>query len=432
MTEEKNSSNNCPIISKKTKRNNYKFFYKLIGNNVKIERRLYKVFLGAFFVIGLIFTIEILFIAFGGDKIKLSDLGPFGDFFGGMLNPILSFCTFMALLMTIVLQQKELSLTRKELNETQKATRDSANALKEQSNSIKIQNFETTFFNMLNLHNEIISNITIGNYISFGYNTNKWEKVTLYEDSNSIMSRKAIKLISDSFNNFIKSVNSYRKVPKIYDLCHESFQDILGHYFGNIYQILKFISSNTDIQDKTKYSDLFRTQFSSAELELLFYHCTGHIGSKNFKNYIEEFQFFEHLVVKENKSFNYIFSLNIYNDKAFGENEEIIKAISLENKKFREEIENLENKKNKKGKEIGQLSKNYFYKKDYELAIETLDLAISQLEKEFEEIKNRLNFGSENIKKDKEKEIMEIYLLKSDIYFEMGNNEKGKEILDKI
>ena len=65
MKEEKNSSINCPIISRKTKLNNYKFFYKLIGSNVKIERRLYKVFVGAFFVIASIFMIEILSIIIG-------------------------------------------------------------------------------------------------------------------------------------------------------------------------------------------------------------------------------------------------------------------------------------------------------------------------------------------------------------------------------
>lgn len=131
----------------------------MIGSNVKIERRLYKVFITALFVIASIFIVEILSIVIGKSigiekDGKITDMGvdgvvgiigPLGDFFGGILNPLLSFCTFMALLMTIILQQKELSLTRKELNETQKATRDSAEALKEQSNSIKIQNFENTF-----------------------------------------------------------------------------------------------------------------------------------------------------------------------------------------------------------------------------------------------------------------------------------------------
>lgn len=42
--------------------------------------------------------------------------GPFGDFFGGVLNPILAFFSFVALLYTIHIQQKELELTRIELS----------------------------------------------------------------------------------------------------------------------------------------------------------------------------------------------------------------------------------------------------------------------------------------------------------------------------
>jgi hypothetical protein len=35
-------------------------------------------------------------------------MGEWGDFFGGVLNPLLTFLTFMGLLITIILQQQEL------------------------------------------------------------------------------------------------------------------------------------------------------------------------------------------------------------------------------------------------------------------------------------------------------------------------------------
>ena len=56
---------------------------------------------------------------------KPQDWGPFGDFFGGVVNPILAFCSFIALLYTIHIQQNELTLTRIELKrsvEAQKLT----------------------------------------------------------------------------------------------------------------------------------------------------------------------------------------------------------------------------------------------------------------------------------------------------------------------
>jgi uncharacterized membrane protein len=47
--------------------------------------------------------------------------GTFGDFLGGTLNPILSFLSLLALLFTIVLQNKELQETRKELRQSREA-----------------------------------------------------------------------------------------------------------------------------------------------------------------------------------------------------------------------------------------------------------------------------------------------------------------------
>ncbi|MBQ1783712.1 MAG: hypothetical protein II007_08675 [Gammaproteobacteria bacterium] len=44
--------------------------------------------------------------------------GQMGDYFGGILNPVLSFCALIALLYTIHQQHQELALTRRELEKT--------------------------------------------------------------------------------------------------------------------------------------------------------------------------------------------------------------------------------------------------------------------------------------------------------------------------
>lgn len=54
-------------------------------------------------------------------------LGQMGDFFGGVLNPILAFASFIALLYTIKLQSKEMEETREELKEARIAQQKSAN-----------------------------------------------------------------------------------------------------------------------------------------------------------------------------------------------------------------------------------------------------------------------------------------------------------------
>lgn len=327
---------------KKTKRNNYKFFYKLIGSNVKIERRLYKVFITALFVIASIFIVEILSIVIGKSigiekDGKITDMGvdgvvgiigPLGDFFGGILNPLLSFCTFMALLMTIILQQKELSLTRKELNETQKATRDSAEALKEQSNSIKIQNFENTFFKMLDLDNKIVDkfdgkkdiegtinirfkdkdeiirkgffckNSFSGIYNEIKNNLNKYNRFDSYyivENLENIskgslgtnrywISKELVSCnltqIEEIKNNIEEEKSKYPENQlaisnNIYTECMKVLDNYLAHYLRNIYQILKLIDNNDFINDKKFYSNILRAQLNQDEQGILFHNCVS-------------------------------------------------------------------------------------------------------------------------------------------------------------
>ncbi|MFY4779799.1 putative phage abortive infection protein [Aliarcobacter butzleri] len=381
---------------------NYKKFYITMGNGKKkkkIEKRLYSIFTKAFFIILSIFIIEALFVLsfliFSKEhdpKYILELLGPFGDFFGGMLNPILTFCTFMALLMTIILQQRELKLSREqisisaeELGHTRIATENSAEALKEQSNSIKIQNFETTFFNMLNLHNEIVKNISIQNNSKFTYeiidsrqNIENYNKVnfssTSKDNSNQLYGREAINMLVSKLDSFIISKKA-RIFNRLYDLCQDATQKYLGHYFGNIYQILKFISSNNKLIETRKYSDLFRAQFSSSELKLLFYHCIGEIGSKKFKNYIEEFEFFEHLFLEEkNINFKFILCSRIYKQCAFGDNNDIESFISKYNEESNTIIDDINNIENPIAKLRSQRLDllHYYRTQKYKIALEIM------------------------------------------------------------
>ena len=82
----------------------------------------------------------------------------FGDYFGGVLNPILAFISFIAILWTVALQRKsidvqskELKLTNKELELTKNELAGSRKAQEEHTKLFEQQQFETTFFNMLEL-----------------------------------------------------------------------------------------------------------------------------------------------------------------------------------------------------------------------------------------------------------------------------------------
>jgi hypothetical protein len=204
--------------------------------------------------------------------------GQLGDFFGGLLNPVFSLFAFFALLLTIVLQTKELSLSTQELAK-------SAQALREQSVSLKKQNFETTFFQMVRLHNDIIADM----------------------DTQASNTKKIVKG-RDCFNQFYyRFTNHYNEALKkemyqsqenLIDIAYNSFfkeyQHEIGHYFRNLYTIIKFVH-NSDVENKKQYTSIVRAQLSSYELFMLFYNCIWSGGREKFKHLVEEYELLENL-----------------------------------------------------------------------------------------------------------------------------------------
>lgn len=80
--------------------------------------------------------------------------GQFGDYFGGVLGTVLAFLAFVALLMTLRIQSKELALSSTELQ-------NSAAALKDQYIALEKQAFDNRFFNMVTLHHQIVNAIDL-------------------------------------------------------------------------------------------------------------------------------------------------------------------------------------------------------------------------------------------------------------------------------
>jgi uncharacterized membrane protein len=59
----------------------------------------------------------VFFVTFPGEiPTSRENWGQFGDYFGGTLNPILSFFSLIILVLNLTLQSKQLELTRQELN----------------------------------------------------------------------------------------------------------------------------------------------------------------------------------------------------------------------------------------------------------------------------------------------------------------------------
>jgi uncharacterized membrane protein len=86
-------------------------------------------------VLGLLgFGAALLVVDIWGHWGQTTNLGTFGDFFGGVFNPILAFFTVSGLAFTIVMQRAGFSEAR-------------------------TRAFETTFFNMLDLHTKVVQDL---------------------------------------------------------------------------------------------------------------------------------------------------------------------------------------------------------------------------------------------------------------------------------
>jgi hypothetical protein len=91
-------------------------------------------------------------------NLKETDRGTFGDMFGS-INALFSGLALAGIILTILLQRKELKLQREELRETR-------TEFETQNETLKLQRFENTFFSILNLHHQIVSAIDYRYYKS--------------------------------------------------------------------------------------------------------------------------------------------------------------------------------------------------------------------------------------------------------------------------
>lgn len=232
-----------------------------------------------------------------------STRGEFGDLFGG-LNTLFSGLAFSALIYAIYLQHKELKLQRIELKQTRKELEGQKLQLEAQNKTMQKQNFENTFFELLRLHNELVRSIEL---------PSKSHGEIIFTKGRNCF-KYFYKRFRSHFTVFSDTSDKLDQISRTNDKLFEEHQADLGHYFRNLYNIIKFVK-NSSVEDKRLYTNLIRAQLSSFELALLFYNCLGDIGREKFKPLVEEFALLKNmpdgiLIDSSHKEF--------YDERAFG------------------------------------------------------------------------------------------------------------------
>ena len=253
-------------------------------------------------------------------------LGQFGDYFGGALNPIFGFASFLALLVTITYQSKELKLSRTELELTRVELANSAKALASQNKAIEIQSFEQTFFSWLSTYRELLNSVSETNhhkqksvgrealYQLWDYNLNSR---SIYQSMCTRDLYGQLILLKSEFDNAydhdFAQLSDYKKVEIISedkpDLVTNNIHQIWCHIYGKeeyqldslfrtAYKLVSWIDSlppeRLNDTQKWLYISIFRSQLSW--IEMVFFYYNGLTGSgKKFKLLIEKYALLDNL-----------------------------------------------------------------------------------------------------------------------------------------
>jgi hypothetical protein len=173
--------------------------------------------------------------------------------------------------------------------------------LKETRDQFSEQSFDNMFFQMLQLHNDMVSSIDsdivlkVDIQSSGGAASIYREKLGKGRESFHVMYKSMKQKHWDKRNTEI----SQRYLDQIYMPIFKSCQSVLGHYFRYLYNIFQFID-NAGIDNKKKlfYGKLVRAQLSNHELAVLYYNCLSHLGNQKFKPLAEEYRLFKNLPIE--------------------------------------------------------------------------------------------------------------------------------------
>jgi len=223
----------------------------------------------------------------------LNDLGNFGSYLQGTTASFWSLAGLLIIFVAFLAQKQQLKRQETELEEQ-------ARQFRMQHESIKLQNFENSFFQLLNLHNQNVTQMRI-NVEGFGGDSREYDGREcfriLHNLSHTVYGSRTAEQNADI--NF--AAQHYMRMFEV-----PSYEASLGHYFRTLYHIIKFVnesdalkteSAAADYKNRRRYTSLVRAQLSAFELELLFYNGISPNGEK-FKPLIEKYGLLENFDTK--------------------------------------------------------------------------------------------------------------------------------------
>ena len=226
------------------------------------------------------FTAGVLgYLELDKEQISLERLAAFGSYLQGAVTSLWSLAALLFIYVAYLGQKQQFFQ-----QDVQLAYQREQFAI--QQDSITSQNFESSFFQLLTLHHEIVSQVLVKD------SGIEYRGEGCFEQLHRILMR-------DYMGGHLTNLQlaTREQVAEVYLHFYEHYRGPLGHYFRTLYHIFKFVHGG-NIAEKKRYSSLARAQLSQYELALLCYHGITPIPpetTNNFKKLIVEFELLDNL-----------------------------------------------------------------------------------------------------------------------------------------
>ena len=213
----------------------------------------------------------------GGAVAEYTILATAGDWLGGTSAPLFSLAGFLMMYGAYKMQQEDLRLTREEMQQTREE-------FKTQNATLKRQEFETTFFHLLELHHQIVNSIVYEQkrMVNLSYTSTIYEGrkyfIFAYNDALKNNYQRYVLTNVPELDGRLKYLSSFqldlKSLQQAYNDFHREHHQYIGHYFRNIYHILRLLDKSIlKDEEKMDFAKLLAAQLSADELHLLFYNC---------------------------------------------------------------------------------------------------------------------------------------------------------------
>ncbi len=244
-------------------------------------KNLFIIFLGFATFVSILVGFAIIYFVFTQikglettDALDLNKLSLIGEFFGGAVGPIWSLAGVILFYLALIYQRRELELQREELVETRFI-------MDSQSKTIEIQQFENTFFQLLEFHLEAakrIENHATGNgfdkmYADFQKAVSATKRKRKKDGSSSVLDEEAFE-------------TSFRQV-------YDSYRNSLSHYMESYKSLLFFVNNKS--KDPNFYINIIKPHLTEQEVLIQFYYLIIYDRDPRFLKIVEKFTLFERL-----------------------------------------------------------------------------------------------------------------------------------------